>query len=360
MRKGVILEIKKKYLVMLTPEGEFLKGTKPHDNLQIGEEISFDPYLNKLHFPLVPAPAKIGSLAVVSVLIICALLFNVSNQNKAYAYVSIDANPSVELVLNKNLQVIRAKALNQDGKKVLSKVNVEGKQDFEYIAKQVLLKSKSLGYIDDNSNVVIASVIKNQQEEKSNKRLEKKVQELAPVAKNFNASIKVVNASMDERKDALKSGVSTGKYVVEKQKAKQVESDSTGNIPANTAKQKVEVPKNKNQELIPKKNEPIKKNIIYWPIKPERNNGQQKKNEKRQEHEIKMDQKKDKKNHPWSEGQDNRNQSNNKKWENNHWSNLQDHRNKDRNSNDNKQNWKKGFNNGNHFGNNKENERKGK
>lgn len=332
MRKGVILEIKKKYLVMLTPDGDFIKGMKPHDNYHIGQEISFDPYLKKLHFPLFHAPARIGSLAVVSILIICALLFNLSNQNKAYAYVSIDANPSVELVLNKNLQVIGAKALNEDGQKVLSKVKVEGKQDFNVIAKQVLLKSKALGFIDEKSKVVIASVIKDEHEEKNKEKLTKKVQELAPVAKSVHASLKVVNASMDERKDALKSGVSTGEYVVEKETKKQIKNENTLNNQTQPPKPKVEIPKNNQNGLIRKD----KENILYKPIGPEKNYGQQKKMENKQKHKIKMKEKKAMKDNHWSNhgGKGNWHKDNG-----NHYGN----------------NGKWPKNNGNHYGNNENN-----
>ncbi|MBS4172294.1 anti-sigma factor domain-containing protein [Bacillus sp. FJAT-49736] len=216
MIKGVILDIKKKYLVMLTPDGDFVKGMKPHDNYEIGDEIAFDPYQKKFPFPQISVPAKISSLAIVSLFIISALLLNLFHQDKAYAYVSIDdANQSVELVLNKNLQVIGTKALNQDGQKVLSKVKVEGKQNFEDIAKKVILQSKSLGYIDKNANVVITSVIKS--ENKENVQLKKKVQGLAPVAKSIHAGFKVVHASMNERESALKSGKSTGKYLIDKE-----------------------------------------------------------------------------------------------------------------------------------------------
>ncbi|PKR86851.1 anti-sigma factor domain-containing protein [Heyndrickxia camelliae] len=380
MRKGVILEIKKRYLVMLTAEGEFVKGAKPHDNLQIGEEIVFNPYVKKLHFPLVPVPAKIGGLALVSALIICALVFNVSNQNKAYAYVSIDANPSVELVLNKNLQVIRAKALNQDGQKVLSKVNVADNQDFEYIAKQVLSKSKSLGYLDKNANVIIASVIKDQHKQK-NKRLEEKVQKLAPIAKIFNANVKVVNATIDEREDALKSGVSTGTYVVKKEQtklekrtkkeqtklekrikteqAKQEQTKNMGNNQTNKANKKAEKSHSEPHKVLPKKNEPIKKNTNYRHVKPEKNIGQQKKNEKRLEHEMKTLEKEEKRSIPWAHHRNKTNPSNNGKWNQNHMSNHQDHHIKDRNNLE-KNLHKKIEQNKNHYVNHKENKQEHK
>ncbi|KQL54851.1 hypothetical protein AN964_15930 [Heyndrickxia shackletonii] len=354
MRKGVILEIKKKYLVMLTPDGEFVKGMKPHDHLYIGQEISFDPYLKKLHFPLVLTPAKIGSLAVVSIMILCALLFNFTNQNKAYAYVSIDANPSVELVLNKNLQVIGAKALNADGQKVLAKVDVEGKQDFEDIAKQVLLTSNSLGFIDLNSKVVIASVLK---DENNKQRLEKKVQDLAPVAKSVNADLKVVNASMDERKNALKSGVSTGKYVMEKEMKKNIEKENTLKNQTQPPKQNVDIPKNKQNEIIHKEKEPVQKNIQYKQIIPDRNYGQQKKIERIQENKRKMEEKKGTKNHHWSNHHDNGNHGNygNHKNNGNHGNNNRWHK-----DNGNHYGHQKHKNNGNHGEKNQEQKRKGK
>jgi hypothetical protein len=227
MKKGIILEIKNRYLVILTPEGEFIKGTKMHDEYNVGQEITFDPFIRKIKFPQVNLPAKISSAAVAMVLIICIALLNLFSQNKAYAYVSIDINPSVELVLNKNLKVIKASALNDDGEKVLSKIDVNGSQDFEDVAKKVLMNSKSLGFLDTHHKIVIASVIKNKNEEKSQNRLDQKVADLAPVAKGLDANLKVVNASMTERKKAMKNGISTGKYMIEKNTKKHVEGKSS-------------------------------------------------------------------------------------------------------------------------------------
>ena len=43
MKKGIIMEVHKRFLTFLTPQGEFLRARNLKENYQIGQEIVFFP-----------------------------------------------------------------------------------------------------------------------------------------------------------------------------------------------------------------------------------------------------------------------------------------------------------------------------
>ncbi|MBK5445664.1 anti-sigma factor domain-containing protein [Peribacillus sp. TH24] len=48
MKKGVILSINKRFVTLLTPEGEFLKTKRQERTYEVGEEITFSPFKPKV------------------------------------------------------------------------------------------------------------------------------------------------------------------------------------------------------------------------------------------------------------------------------------------------------------------------
>lgn len=50
MKKGVILSVNKRFVTLLTPEGEFLKTKRQEREYEVGEEITFSPIKQKVTF----------------------------------------------------------------------------------------------------------------------------------------------------------------------------------------------------------------------------------------------------------------------------------------------------------------------
>ena len=59
---------------------------------------------------------------------------------------TIDVNPSIELGLDDELQVIEVHGLNQDGKQVVAQLNDWKNEEISDVAKKIVLKTKELGY----------------------------------------------------------------------------------------------------------------------------------------------------------------------------------------------------------------------
>jgi len=125
MSKGVILTLDKKKATILTDDCR-LVHTAAQPGMAPGKEINMDMNAKTKTVRrryLRPALIAAGAIAVLA----AALIFGLSqNQNKVYAIISVDVNPSMELSLNKNLEVISAEAMNEDAEPFLAGQNYRG------------------------------------------------------------------------------------------------------------------------------------------------------------------------------------------------------------------------------------------
>jgi hypothetical protein len=104
---------------------------------------------------------KIVSILLIA-LVFTAAIFWIPKSAAADTYVTLDINPSVELIVSPRERVIYANALNEDGEVLLGELNVIGlKLD---VAMQLIIDTAiELGFIDaeDEETLVDVSVISN-------------------------------------------------------------------------------------------------------------------------------------------------------------------------------------------------------
>lgn len=102
--------------------------------------------------------SRILSIAAVFVLLIAGVfLYKNFTGSDAAALVSIDVNPSIELEVDADERIIVARALNDDGKKVLSGMKLEG-TDLNTGVNAIVGSMLKNGYIDELRNSVLVSV----------------------------------------------------------------------------------------------------------------------------------------------------------------------------------------------------------
>ena len=102
--------------------------------------------------------SRILSIAAVFVLLIAGVfLYKNFTGSDAAALVSIDVNPSIELEVDADERLIIARALNDDGKKVLSGMKLEG-TDLNTGVNAIVGSMLKNGYIDELRNSVLVSV----------------------------------------------------------------------------------------------------------------------------------------------------------------------------------------------------------
>ena len=227
MSKGIIMDIQDKTLIVLTKDGQFMTTHKKNDiHYQLGEEIVIDDIGKKVKSKRFifspPSRAWIASAAVM-VLLLASFLFNFGiSEQKVYAYVTVDINPSFELILDDNLHIMEIVPLNADAKQVLAEVTEWRDQPFSDVTASLVQESKDEGFLTPEQTVILSTVLV---EEKEEDELEEKIEDVQNQIEKENVKVKWFEGTEDDRKEAKNAGISTGKLIETKQENKNTEAN---------------------------------------------------------------------------------------------------------------------------------------
>src|SRR3954451_10914450 len=158
------MEINERFLTILTPEGEFLRTQRLNQPYQIGQEIEFfsvEQEERKKSFFISTVSTFKGRMVLTTALAVMLVFISIIpfyQNNQVYAYMSIDINPSIELGVNKNYEVVEIIPYNEDGKKIVNQLGGWKKKDVHDVAREIVHEIKTQGYVKNNHEVVIATV----------------------------------------------------------------------------------------------------------------------------------------------------------------------------------------------------------
>lgn len=104
---------------------------------------------------------SLAAIAAVFVLVIAGIFlagrFQGGNTSALAAVVSLDVNPGIELNVDKNEKVISVSAVNDDGREVLSGMELDG-TSFDVAVNAIIGSMLQHGYLDDTANSILLSV----------------------------------------------------------------------------------------------------------------------------------------------------------------------------------------------------------
>ncbi len=159
--RGIVVEISKRYLVILTPEGDYIKVPHPGRKVSYGEEIT-------CRLPLSVWPK--AAVAAVSVAAAILILFGTSflempfdwlprEENQIGGYLALDVNPSMEIVYDDNLEVISCSFLNRETADLMEG-SLQG-QPLQKVINYLLTQSVAMEYIgsEDGGDLVMATLV---------------------------------------------------------------------------------------------------------------------------------------------------------------------------------------------------------
>lgn len=151
MDKGVVLQVREnQHLIVFTSSGEFVKAH--YQPCRVGQEVVFSRYYHKRFLLLngwYPSWKKQVAIAAVVILFL-GFIFPSGNKNIAYAYVSIDMIPSIEVKIDHNRQVESITSYNKSGEQVVSGLINWKDKDIHQIVEDVMKEAKELGYLPPN------------------------------------------------------------------------------------------------------------------------------------------------------------------------------------------------------------------
>ena len=216
--KGLVMSVSPGgEVTVMTPQGEFLNITLPaREAPELGSEIEFKP-------PVVRKPVSshgrrffTALAASIILLLLGAPLWSqlsVPGPQQVIAYVAVDINPSIELGINYQGKVLEAIGLNDDGVKLLEKVDLTGLPVNQAVSMITAQAVKENYITPEKENSVLISVSTKKELPESAKNLEQHVKKVLEQEK-IAVEAEAIEVPMKIREMARKEKVSPGKYVI--------------------------------------------------------------------------------------------------------------------------------------------------
>lgn len=217
--RGVVMEIGKHYVVVMTADGQFVKA-ELQGNPRIGEEINFKPFVTKLWLN---RKVWYSGAAAAVLLIVLPLLLFVQSPHPVVAYLSVDVNPSLELGVDEDQKVRELTALNADAEQIIEGIDYEGKP-VGTVVSDVMNRIVADHYInEEGKDIVITSVVLNEGDSTSTQfesSINGVVNQMVAAAlaklpeEEGSANVVMLQAPSELREAAADMGVSSGKMAV--------------------------------------------------------------------------------------------------------------------------------------------------
>ena len=157
MNRGIVLEVHRRFCVVLTPDGSYRKVPGGRHR-RVGEEIEFgDASTGPLRRPVwMPAVAAAAVILLQALAVPRAWPFG---GPKVAAYVAMDINPSIEFAIAADRDVLKLRALNADGAAVIAGVAYKGKP-IEEVTSRIIEKVNDARYLELNDgDIFITSIL---------------------------------------------------------------------------------------------------------------------------------------------------------------------------------------------------------
>lgn len=208
MNKGIIMEVKKNYAIALNDEGIMDKITSKQ-NMKVGQKIFYfeddivkattdNPHRHRSFMK------TFGSIAALFLLVFT--FFQTIIYEDAYAVVSLDINPSIQIEADSKLMIIKVEGVNTDGKSIdFSDIEDIPLNDGIQKIKEKLIEKN---YLDTNKEVLVGfAFVNNEDDNTYEETLKDAIQSTFSTEK-----VTYVKGDKDAVDEAKTKGISLGRY----------------------------------------------------------------------------------------------------------------------------------------------------
>lgn len=220
--KGIVVEIKEKYALVMDSSGNINKIKLKH-KLNVGDAIFFSDEDIIKDSKLLKFKKKTFILPIVTAaLIFFAVLMNLPSKNinttsSPYALVTLDINPSIGIEVDENETVLNVKGLNNDGKN-MDLNNFKGKS-FDEVIKSLKTSIENNNKIKNKDSIILGFAFLGNNH---NKAFEDNIKNI--VKDNFKGfKIVYINSNKEDTKKAENKGLSIGRYKISEELGDELE-----------------------------------------------------------------------------------------------------------------------------------------
>ncbi len=210
--KGIVIEVKKNYGIVLSDEGIYEKVVKK-GSLSEGDRIIYtreDIYEGKQAGCKKVYRCLLSAAMVIFAIAMAFGFENLPSQN-VYAVVSMDINPSIQYYLDKDDFVIRAEAMNEDGLQIVD-CGLEG-LSIEKAINRTLEEAERTHYLKGDSKVIVSAVDLKSGKAGYAEQIAGKIFE-EPMIAQKQLEVFVLEVDRDDYEESRSMETSLGKYKV--------------------------------------------------------------------------------------------------------------------------------------------------
>ena len=157
MYKGKVIKLKSSYGIVMSDTFQ-MERIRPKPGLKLGQEIYYfdEDLVTSNGFTIQPAfKAALAMVVMLLVTLVAVLTLTqpVSMDQQVFAIITMDINPSIEIQVNKDKEVIDIIALNDDAKGIINDEMIG--QAFKDVMKQVVSNAKEEGYLLEDGEILV-------------------------------------------------------------------------------------------------------------------------------------------------------------------------------------------------------------
>ena len=223
-QQGIVLEVYKKHVIVMTPDGDCHKVAHPGGHIKRGEEISLPskaPVWTKT--AVSAACLAVAALILIAILPTAGLFTVVSDgedvsiipdsEDPVQGYLALDINPSLELSFNEDLEITGLHPFNSNAVLLLEGLE---KGDCLYETLELLVvRSVDLGYLETatEENLVLVSLVPIENTEVSTQILANLIEEKLAYYE-IPGTVGISSASGEDRSKAEEKGISLNRHLL--------------------------------------------------------------------------------------------------------------------------------------------------
>lgn len=213
---GRVVDIKKNYAVVLNAQGEFQRISLKK-NMSISNSVVYtsEDIVGKSAGSRVLFKSQFALAFFVMLILVVSQI----SAPVGYAVISLDINPSMELTIDSDRNVLSIEPLNEEATLMLQAYSLEQKSKVSNVVNDLIRLSQTMGYIDDaHKNVIIATALIESDDELigSNKITNEIIKEIEDTPYEFDLVVVSTASDNNELMASKEKGLSLGKYAVEK------------------------------------------------------------------------------------------------------------------------------------------------
>ncbi|MDI3481492.1 MAG: hypothetical protein PWQ97_1147 [Tepidanaerobacteraceae bacterium] len=212
--KGVIVDIDNEYIIILNKSGDFKKICNNMPQCRIGDEIEVPDNMLTSHFLLrrmfsIVSTRRIAAAVIALMLLLGMGGYAIADYFNPVTFVTMDINPSIELILNRYERVLRVDAFDDEGSILAKDAGAFKNMKLEEALGILVDRAESQNYLKESGTLMLTISSK---QKRVPGELDGKLKE---VIKSRSAiQVIVENTSVEKHEEARRMKISQGKLLM--------------------------------------------------------------------------------------------------------------------------------------------------